>query len=79
MTCCYICKNPRIEKHEIFGGSFRQSSKNYGLVVALCHVHHAEAHEHGSLDEYLKQEGQKVFEKEYNHGMFMNIFKINYL
>lgn len=79
MESCFICKRYPIEKHEIFGGSFRQSSKNYGLVIALCAEHHREAHKHGSLDKYLKQIGQQFFEEKYSREEYMKVFGINYL
>ena len=36
---CYMCgrSNDKLDRHEVFGGCYRQKSKRYGLWVMLCH------------------------------------------
>lgn len=37
--CCFKCgrTNGKIDRHEIWGGPYREKSKNLGLWVRLCH------------------------------------------
>lgn len=41
MKECWLCgangSSDPLDRHHIFGGSFRKKSEKYGLVVYLCH------------------------------------------
>lgn len=69
---CFLCGKYKseyvtIEEHHIFGGSCKQTSDKYGLVVHLCsECHHTRVHnskDHSQMD-YLHQIGQKLYEKQ---------------
>lgn len=80
MSRCFICKAPVAEKHEVFYGSaFRTKSKDWGMVVGLCHICHMNIHDNQRNDEALKRIGQRVFEDRYGHEKYMEVFKKNYL
>ena len=38
--CCYLCgrRDRKLDRHEVFPGSYRQKCKEDGLWVLLCHV-----------------------------------------
>ena len=82
---CYICGTPYgLEDHHVFNGNpNRKYSEKYGLKVWLCNEHHTGNHGvHRDYDamKWLKQEGQKVFEKEYGtREEFMRIFGRSWL
>lgn len=77
---CLICGARPVEKHEVFYGSgFRTKSKDYGMVVALCHICHMNIHNNQENDVKLKKWAQAVFEEEYGHRRYMQVFKKNYL
>ena len=73
-----------IELHEIYFGSLRKKSIKRGLVVPLTREEHRGTYGvHGSrghaLDERLKKDGQRAFEKEYPGDDFIQEFGKNYL
>jgi len=73
-----------IELHEIYFGALRSTSIKYGLVVPLTKEEHRGTFGvHGSkghaLNERLKKDGQRAFEKEYPDLSFREIFGKNYL
>lgn len=73
MDRCFICgKFTGIQKHEIFGGSNREKSKYYGLVVPLCSDCHKDVHVHPRSYVDLKVIGQKAFEKKYGISFWKN-------
>lgn len=90
---CEITGEFGAERHEIFGGSNRQLSIEYGLQVDLSPEQHRRIHEPKTdadlaFREALKMRGQKKFEKErieegMSHEMarefFIQIFGRNYL
>lgn len=90
---CEITGMPGAERHEIFGGSNRQLSIEYGLQVDLSPEQHRRIHEPKTdadlaFRESLKMRGQKKFEKErIEEGMsyemarefFIQLFGRNYL
>ena len=49
------------------------------MVVALCRFHHRYITDHPKKAEELKRHGQEIFEKEYGHEKYMEVFKRNYL
>ena len=77
---CFRCLKVPVEKHEIFYGTAeRQKSKDWGMVVALCPECHRKVHRFKEIDRGLKRIGQTIFEKEYGHEKFMDVFHRNYL
>lgn len=83
---CFLCKQYGIvERHHIFGGSNRQKSEKYGLVVSLCKGCHTEppngVHHNKEKMEQLHKFGQKRFMIEQNLDAeeFKKIFYKNYL
>ena len=88
MSYCYLCQNKlkkhEVNKHEVFYGSGnRIQSMKYGLIVPLCDNCHTidnlSVHNNYFTDIKLKQQAQAIFEREYSHEEFMQIFKKNYL
>ena len=79
---CYFCGAVPIEKHEIFSGTAnRQKSKDYGMVVALCPMHHRLVHQYPKKGYavILHADGQMAFEKMYSREKFIEIFGKSYL
>ena len=58
---CYIChRYMNVQRHEVFHGSSRQKSKNYGLWINICHICHTKVHNgNGKLDNALKVDAQE--------------------
>lgn len=50
MRECYLCGRngcmDPLDKHHVFGGSYRKKSEKYGAVVYLCHER---CHERGKM------------------------------
>lgn len=81
---CYICgAKENIHIHEIYFGKNRQNSMKYGCCVPLCFHHHNGSkhavHYDKYLDDLLKEECQRKFEKKYNREEFISIFGRSYL
>ena len=79
------CYDP-LNRHEVFGGPFRQKSKRLGLWVSLCHYRcHQEGkgsvHKNRETDLYLKRFAQRKAMKAYhwNTEDFIREFGKNYL
>lgn len=67
--------------HHVFGGSYRQMSDKYKLIVPLCVEHHTGpngAHFNKALDLELKAIGQKKFEEVYRKS-FIEVFGKNFI
>lgn len=79
MEHCYICGRKKDHLHEVFYGASRQASKSWGMVVPLCLSCHNRIHENQSEDVELKKVAQRIYEKEYGHDQFMEVFHKNYL
>lgn len=66
---CYVCgrTSEKLDRHEIFGGPYRQKSKELGLWVMLCHqsCHLNGVHAFPKHYEYLKQKAQRIAMKHY--------------
>jgi len=54
---CWYCGEMYAERHEIFGGPFREISIELGFQVDACPVHHRQLHQTG--DNWAQIEGQK--------------------
>ena len=63
---CFRCGrcNEKLDRHEVFGGPFRDKSKAFGLWVTLCHstCHEGRYGVHGDPEEArrLKRKAQRV-------------------
>lgn len=80
LSRCYICKKPKNDLHEIFGGRNRQNSIKLGLVLPLCRECHHKAHFNADFSDFLHKLGQSYYED--NLGFkndFILVFKKNYL
>lgn len=82
---CYVCGNPYVELHHVYGGSYRAKSTKYSCTVYLCSYHHRLQGGPGAnnpikeVDTLLKRDCQMAFEKIYGHDQFMKVFRRNYL
>ena len=87
---CWICKNPNVVMHHIYGGHGRRPvSDAEGCYIFLCPYHHNMSdfgvHFDKSLDTSLKQMCQRRWEEreglegEEAHDAFRKIFGISYL
>lgn len=81
---CWFCgARARLEEHHIFAGTAnRRISEKYGLKVWLCTDHHtgnngAQYDREKNLQ--LKRIAQQRFEEIYNHELWMNVIRKNYL
>ena len=80
LKVCYICtKSKKEDLHEVFGGSNRRKSIQWGLVIPICRKCHSEWDMDLELKREIQQEAQKIFENVYSHELFMTEFKRNYL
>ena len=80
LKICYICqKKKKRDLHEVFGGSNRQKSMEWGLVLPICGDCHEEWKFNKELRRKYQQEGQQKFEEKYSHDLFMTEFRKNYL
>lgn len=79
LKICYICcKKQKDDLHEVFGGSNRKKSMQWGLVIPICRECHDEWDINEKLREQIQIEAQEIFEKEHSHELFMTEFKMNY-
>ena len=79
---CYLCgKATTLEEHHIFNGfGLRSHSDEDGLTCYLCHSCHENVHLNASLRMYLKELGQKTFEREIGtRDQFIKRYHKNYL
>ena len=85
MSCWWCGANGRgkMDRHEVFGGPYRQKSKRLGLWVHLCHdqCHLNGVHLKLWMAKHLKAEAQKCAMKEYGwtEEEFIREFGKNYL
>lgn len=80
---CLICGSAYVEEHHVFEGSRRQASERYGMKVYLCFAHHRGrpegVHADAAFAVWLKKSAQQIFERQYSHDKFMQVFGKNYL
>lgn len=80
LKICYICnQNKKEDLHEIFGGCNRVKSMQWGLVIPICRECHQEWKENKELRIKYQKESQQKFENKYNHELFMQEFRKNYI
>lgn len=88
--CCYLCGAngalDKLDRHEIFGGPYREKSKRLGLWVLLCHndchiFGPLSAHNNASTALWLKQEAQRRAMEAYGWSIedFIREFGKSYL
>ena len=87
---CYLCGAngalDKLDRHEIFGGPYREKSKRLGLWVLLCH-HECHifgplaAHNNASTALRLKREAQRMAMEAYGWSTedFIREFGKNYI
>ena len=85
-STCFICqRNNACQRHEIFGGAFREKSKHDGLWVTLCDSCHlngpAAVHRCRETAVDLKRKGERAWLEEYNKCIdeFIDEYGGNYL
>lgn len=87
---CYLCGAngalDKLDRHEIFGGPYREKSKRLGLWVLLCHndchiFGPLAAHNNASTALRLKQDAQRRAMEAYGWSIedFIREFGKNYL
>ena len=90
VTHCYICGRngyaDRLEWHHVFGGSNRDNSEDFGLVVHICgercHRNGKESvHRNAKVDRALKAAAQECAMVRYGLTVeqFRKIFRKSYL
>lgn len=87
LTFCYHCgrRNRKLDRHEPFGGAYRDKSKRLGLWIMLCHedCHEGRSGAHGDplLNEQFRQEAQRCAMKTYGWSTedFIREFGKNHL
>ena len=85
-TDCWPCGRNgcgKMDRHEVFGGAYRQKSKALGLWVHLCHdtCHLNGVHKNGNQAAALKSEAQRCATRKYGwtEETFIEEFGKNYL
>jgi len=84
-TYCYACGKTtgKLDRHEVFGGPYRQKSKELGLWVLLCHetCHLNGVHQHPKDYAWIKDEAQRTIMQEMGWTVqdFIDRFGKNYL
>ena len=76
---CIFCKRPADDTHHVFGGSNRQASDKWDIVVPVCRGCHERVHHDIYCDRMLKQKAQTKFEEMYGHDKYMSVIGRNYL
>ena len=73
---CYNCTMEcQTVRHEVWHGANRQLSKYYGLWINVCPTCHKLIHREDNGEFfYLKEEAQRLFEKNYPDKDFLKIF-----
>lgn len=72
---CYLCgrRDRKLDRHEPFGGAYRDKSKALGLWIVLCHedCHEGRNGAHGdpAVNRILRQEAQRAAMKTYGWTM----------
>lgn len=68
-----------IEKNEVFSGSYRQLSIEYGMVAPMCYYCHKQFHIDNNMNLKYKVMFQKEFLKNDSLDNFINIFGQNFI
>ena len=63
MGSCFLCfrSDEKLDRHEIFGGAFREKAKRDGLWVCLCHsrCHLYGVHQNAETARELRRQAQE--------------------
>ena len=89
---CYLCMllkgdydtRRHLQEHHVMSGTAnRKLSERYGLKVYLCLEHHTAGpeavHNNAGLQRMLQENAQRIFEKKYSHGKWMEVFGRNFI
>lgn len=77
---CIICKRKKEHLHEIFFGSNRKKSMQYGFIIPLCHECHSEMHRNKDWQEYWHIKGQEYWEEFIgSRDEFIRVFGKSYI
>ena len=87
---CYLCyANGAVDplnRHEVFGGAYREKSKRFGLWISLCHDRchqngRNSVHQNHLTAELVKRDAQRAAMKTYGWSRedFIREFGKNYL
>ena len=78
---CYICKSPKNDLHEIFGGCRRQVSMKYGLLIPVCRNCHTRIENSEEIKLKMKQDAETKWMSYYNKTIedFIKEFGKNYI
>lgn len=80
LTICYICQKRRKDDlHELFGGSNRRKSIEWGLVIPICRICHSEWKTNEEMRKKYQEEGKQKFYKLYSTEKFLKEFGKNYI
>lgn len=80
LKLCYICQEKKKDDlHEIFGGSNRQKSMQWGLVIPVCRECHDEWDINEELRRKIQQKAKEEFIKENTKEKFREEFGKNYI
>nr|DAQ61943.1 MAG TPA: Recombination enhancement function protein nuclease, DNase, HYDROLASE.4A [Caudoviricetes sp.] len=80
LKVCYICtKDKKDDLHEIFGGSNRQKSMQWGLVIPVCRKCHDEWENNKELRKKIQKEAKEEFIKRNTKEKFRKEFGKNYI
>ena len=80
LKVCFICnKNKKDDLHEIFGGSNRQKSMQWGLVIPICRECHTKWDTDKSLRRMIQQKAKEEFIKRNTKEKFREEFGKNYV
>ena len=80
LTICYICQKRRKDDlHELFGGSNRRKSIEWGLVIPICRVCHSEWKTNEEMRKKYQEDGKQKFYKLYSKEKFLEEFGKNYI
>ena len=76
---CSVCGSKLgIEKNEIFSGSYRHLSIEYGMVNPLCKKHHELFHKDREFNLRVKVQFEEEFLKEHSLDEFIQLFGKDY-
>lgn len=80
LKLCYICnKKKKEDLHEIFGGSNRQKSMQWGLVIPVCRECHDKWDISEELRRQIQQKAKEEFIKRNTKEKFREEFGKNYI
>ena len=79
LTICYICKNPKQDIHEVYGGANRIVSIKNGLCVPICRNCHYKATNDNAFSLGLKRICQRKYEENHTRADWFLLIGRNYL